>query len=42
MKSLFIAHSLLIDCGKASKQTRGSFSGPLTEGTTAPFNHYNQ
>jgi hypothetical protein len=42
MKSLFIAHSLLIDCGKASKQTRGLLSGPLTEGSASPWNHYNQ
>ena len=25
MKLLFIAHMMLIDCGKASKQTKGTF-----------------
>lgn len=42
MKLLFIAHSLLIDCGKASKQTKGTVSGPFTEAGTAPWNRYNQ
>jgi hypothetical protein len=42
MKLLFIAHTLLIDCGKASKQTRGGLSGPLSEAGGPPFNHYNQ
>jgi hypothetical protein len=42
MKSLFIAHMLLIDCGKASKQTKGTLSGVFTEAGTAPLNKYNQ
>ena len=41
MKLLFIAHSLLIDCGKASKQTKGLSSGLFSEGGTSPFNRYN-
>jgi hypothetical protein len=41
MKLLFIAHSLLIDCGKASKQTKGGASGPFSEAGTAPLNRYN-
>jgi hypothetical protein len=41
MKSLFVAHILLIDCGKASKQTKGRVSGFFTEGGTAPLNRYN-
>jgi hypothetical protein len=41
MKWLFIAHSLLIDCGKASKQTKGTWSGPFSEAGTAPLNKYN-
>jgi hypothetical protein len=42
MKFLFIAHSLLIDFGKASKQTRGPISGPFSEGGPSPTNRYNQ
>ena len=42
MKSLFVAHMMLIDCGRASKQTKGALSGPFTEASTAPFNHYNK
>jgi len=42
MKLLFIAHLLLIDCGKASKQTRGTFNQPLWEAGTSPLNRYNQ
>jgi hypothetical protein len=41
MKSLFIAHMMLIDCGKASKQTKGQISGLFTEAGTAPGNRYN-
>jgi len=41
MKLLFIAHSLLIDCGKASKQTQGTINQPLSEGGPAPTNRYN-
>ena len=40
MKSLFIAPLLLIDCGKASKQTRG-ISGAFWENGPAPFNQQN-
>ena len=42
MKSLFIAHMLLIDCGKASRQTKGLPSGVFSEPSAAPFNHYNK
>lgn len=42
MKLLFIAHSILIDCGKASKRTKGTFAAPLTEAGQPPFNKYNQ
>ena len=42
MKLLFIAHSLLIDCGKASKQTKGTLSGVFSEASTPPWNRYNQ
>jgi hypothetical protein len=42
MKLLFIAHSLLIDCGKASKQTKGIISQPLSEAGSPPWNRYNQ
>ena len=38
MKS--IAHMILIDCGKASMATRGSFNGPLSEAGGAPFNRW--
>jgi hypothetical protein len=41
MKSLFIAHTLLIDCGKASSRTRGQFSGVFSEGGSPPFVHWN-
>jgi hypothetical protein len=37
MKS--IAHMLLIDCGKASKATRGTVNEPFTEGSVGPFNY---
>jgi len=40
MKLLFIAHSLLVDCGKASKRTKGTTSGIFSEAGTAPFNRY--
>jgi hypothetical protein len=40
MKLLFIAHSLLVDCGKASKQTKGQTSGVFSEAGTAPFTKY--
>ena len=42
MKSLFVAHSMLIDCGKASRQTKGMISGPLSEAGSPPWNHWNQ
>jgi len=41
MKLLFIAHMMLIDCGKASKQTKGQPTGFFTEAGTAPTNRYN-
>jgi hypothetical protein len=41
MKRLFIAHSMLIDCGKASKKTQG-LGGPFAEAGAPPFNRYNQ
>jgi hypothetical protein len=41
MKLSFIAHSLLIDCGKASKQTKGLFIGPFSEAGPPPGNRYN-
>jgi hypothetical protein len=41
MKSLFIAHMFLIDCGKASKQTKGATSGLFSEAGTSPWNRYN-
>jgi hypothetical protein len=37
MKLLFIAHGLLIDCGRASKQTRGPW-GAFYENGPAPWN----
>ncbi len=37
MKSLFTAHLLLIDCGRASKQTRGP-GGIFSEPGNPPFN----
>jgi hypothetical protein len=36
----FIAHMMMIDCGKASKMTRGVFSGPFSEGGSPPWNHW--
>ena len=41
MKLLFIAHMMLIDCGKASKQTKGQPSGLFSEVGSPPLNHYN-
>ena len=38
---LFIAHSLLIDCGKASKLTKGQFDEPYSEGGSPPTNKFN-
>lgn len=32
----------LIDCGKASKQTKGHISGVFFEGSAAPFAWYNR
>jgi hypothetical protein len=40
MKLKFIAHMLLIDCGKASKATRGTFNGPISEVAQPPLNHW--
>lgn len=36
MKLKFIAHAMLIDCGKASKTTRGIRTGIFFEGGTSP------
>jgi hypothetical protein len=41
MKLLFVAHILLIDCGKASRRTRGQISGTFSEGGGSPFNRWN-
>jgi hypothetical protein len=41
MKLKFIAHMMLIDCGKASKQTKGQLSGLFWEVGSPPLNHYN-
>jgi hypothetical protein len=41
MKLLSVVHTFLIDCGKASKKTRGSFSGVFSEAGGPPFNRYN-
>ena len=40
MKSLFIAHMLLVDCGKASKQTKGTTSGVFSEAGSPPWVKY--
>jgi hypothetical protein len=40
MKLKFIAHLMLVDCGKASKTTRGKAFGALSEGGAPPFNLY--
>ena len=37
MKLKFIAHTMLIDCGKASKTTHGLRSGPFFEGGSPPY-----
>jgi hypothetical protein len=37
MKSLLFAPLLLIDCGRASKQTRG-YGGAFAEAGNPPFN----
>jgi len=41
MKLLFIAHMMLIDCGKASKQTKGTTAGFFTEAGSPPTTRYN-
>jgi hypothetical protein len=41
MKFLFIAHMMLIDCGKASKQTKGQPTGFFTEVGSPPATRYN-
>ena len=40
MKLKFIAHMMLIDCGKASKKTRGSYFGAISEAAQPPLNHW--
>jgi hypothetical protein len=41
MKLMFITHMLLIDCGKASKQTKGMWTGLFSEAGGPPTNRYN-
>jgi hypothetical protein len=36
----FIIHTMLIDCGKASKAIRRTFNGPISEVGRAPFNRW--
>jgi hypothetical protein len=38
MKS--VARIVLIDCGKASRNTKGALSGPFTEAFQAPYTHW--
>jgi hypothetical protein len=38
MKWLFFARRFLLDCGRASRQTRGAVSGPFTEAGAPPTN----
>jgi hypothetical protein len=40
MKFLFFARVKLIDCGRASKQTKGVAFAALTEGGSPPFIHF--
>jgi hypothetical protein len=40
MKFKFIFRLLMVDCGRASKMTRGVFTGALTEAGSPPFNRY--
>lgn len=40
MKIVVVAPMLLIDCGRASKRTRGSTIGAFTEAGNPPFNRY--
>jgi len=40
MKLKFVAHMLLIDCGKATRKTRGNFVGGFVEGGPPPTNKY--
>jgi hypothetical protein len=41
MKSLFIARTLLIDCGKASSRTQGRISGVFSEAGSPPWVYWN-
>jgi hypothetical protein len=38
MKWLFLARRLLIDCGRASRQTRGAIFGVFSEAGAPPNN----
>ena len=40
MKLKFIAHRMLIDCGKASKVTQGVVNAPFSEGGSPPWIHW--
>ncbi len=40
MKRWFISRLILIDCGKASKQTKGKITGFFTEAGVPPTNRY--
>ncbi len=42
MKLLFIAHMMLIDCGKASKQTKGQTYRLLFRSRRPSLNRYNR
>ncbi len=41
MKWKFLSRLFLIDCGRASRQTRGTWSGVFTEASAPPTNRYN-
>jgi len=41
MKLSSTVRGMLLDCGKASKKTRGSVAAAYAEGGTAPANKYN-
>jgi hypothetical protein len=40
MKFSFFARIMLLDCGRASKKTRGTWTGGFAEAANAPFNYY--
>ena len=41
MKLSVFALGLLIDCGKASRKTKGMLLAPFSEAGTAPWNKFN-